>query len=81
MKSQTADRPTAPQRHEMIAIAAYYLAEHRGFAPGDANADWFEAERAIDAMIADRRLSSATNNETRHRIIRNALVLQSEERD
>jgi len=29
---------------EMIAVAAYYRAELRGFAPGNELADWFEAE-------------------------------------
>ena len=29
---------------EMIAIAAYFRAELRGFAPGDELADWFQAE-------------------------------------
>jgi hypothetical protein len=49
------DRPTDSQRHAMIAVAAYYLAERRGFAPGQAEADWRLAEQAIDAMIAGRR--------------------------
>jgi hypothetical protein len=37
----------------MIALAAYYLAERRHFAPGSADADWLNAERMIDALIAD----------------------------
>jgi hypothetical protein len=45
--------PTAEKRREMIAIAAYYLAEARGFAPGKADLDWLLAEQTIDAMIAD----------------------------
>lgn len=32
------------QLDEMIAVAAYYRAEQRGFTPGDELADWFEAE-------------------------------------
>lgn len=32
------------QLDEMIAVAAYFRAEHRGFAPGDELADWFDAE-------------------------------------
>lgn len=79
MMPEIADRPIDSQRHEMIAIAAYYLAERRGFAPGQADADWFLAERTIDTMIAQRRLSSQTDGETRYRLIRNALVLQSED--
>lgn len=78
MKPNTSEPPTGQQRHEMIAIAAYYLAERRDFVPGDAEADWFAAERAIDALIADRRLSAATGEEPGRRIIRNALVLQTD---
>jgi hypothetical protein len=37
--------PTAAERHEMIATAAYYLAERRGFAPGQAEVDWLAAMR------------------------------------
>ncbi|WP_232229475.1 DUF2934 domain-containing protein [Marichromatium purpuratum] len=36
----------------MIAEAAYYLAERRGFAPGGAERDWLAAERMIDALPA-----------------------------
>lgn len=36
-------------RQEMIAIAAYYRAERRGFDGGDAMQDWLEAEAEIDA--------------------------------
>lgn len=45
--------PTTDERRKMVEIAAYFLAEHRGFAPGEADADWLRAEQAIDAMIAD----------------------------
>jgi hypothetical protein len=46
-----AERAVAPDttRFERIAEAAYYIAERRGFAPGDPVRDWLEAERAIDA--------------------------------
>jgi len=40
------------KRHELIAIAAYYLAERRGFAPGHEDEDWLQAEAAIDAAGA-----------------------------
>ncbi|MDP2806392.1 MAG: DUF2934 domain-containing protein [Gallionellaceae bacterium] len=35
------------QREQMIAYAAYFRAEKRGFSPDDDQADWFEAEREI----------------------------------
>ena len=39
-------------RHEMIATAAYYIAEQRGFAPGHEQDDWFRAEAAVDRQLA-----------------------------
>lgn len=39
--------PAADKVRTMIAEAAYYRAEKRGFAPGDDFADWLEAERVI----------------------------------
>ncbi len=39
-------------RNEMIAVAAYYRAEHRGFANGDSMEDWLAAEAEIDASLA-----------------------------
>lgn len=41
-------------RLHMIAEAAYFHAEHRGFQGGDINEDWYRAEVEIDAMIAER---------------------------
>lgn len=37
----------ADNHHNMIAKAAYYAAEKRGFAPGCALDDWLAAERGI----------------------------------
>lgn len=39
-----------PDRSHMIAEAAYYLAEQRGFAGGDPVRDWLDAEALIDDM-------------------------------
>ena len=42
----------SPQAHrEMVAVAAYYRAERRGFAAGDPTADWLEAEAEIDQLL------------------------------
>ncbi|HET7832424.1 MAG TPA: DUF2934 domain-containing protein [Gallionella sp.] len=38
-------------RHQMIKVAAYYLAEQRGFSGGDPVSDWLAAEARIDAML------------------------------
>lgn len=42
------------RRRQMIADAAYFRAEQRGFHAGDATADWLEAEREVDAMLRNR---------------------------
>jgi hypothetical protein len=42
-------RRDASWRHTRVAVAAYYIAERRGFQPGSEAADWRLAERQIDA--------------------------------
>ncbi len=42
---------TPDQRLEMIATAAYYIAERHGFTPGESDTDWRTAEREIDALL------------------------------
>ena len=46
---------TPEQRACMIAEAAYYRAEHRGFQSGDPQQDWLEAEAEIDQMLVGTR--------------------------
>ena len=41
----------AEDRATCIAQAAYYLAEHRGFAPGHELDDWLTAESDVDARL------------------------------
>ena len=38
-------------RQEMIATAAYYRAEYRGFSSGNELQDWLDAEREIDNRV------------------------------
>jgi len=45
---------TPEQRECMIAEAAYYRAEHRGFQSGDPQQDWLEAEAEIDQMLGGK---------------------------
>jgi hypothetical protein len=45
---------SAGQRRRMIAEAAYFLAEKRGFEGGDPAQDWMAAERAVDARLRER---------------------------
>jgi hypothetical protein len=46
-------------RDQMIAEAAYYLAERRGFAPGYELADWLAAEGEIDRALESARIAAA----------------------
>jgi hypothetical protein len=44
---------TPEERRQLIAEAAYYRAEKRGFHGGSPEADWFEAEAEIDAKLLE----------------------------
>lgn len=44
-------KPSNEQREKMIAEAAYFRAERRGFVGGDAFRDWCEAEAEIDGRL------------------------------
>ena len=46
------DSVTAAQRQHMIAEAAYFRAQQRGFQYGDPQQDWLAAEAGIDQMLA-----------------------------
>ncbi len=54
-KEKAAAKTTAvtskEQRLDMIAMAAYFIAEKHGFDPGHATQDWAEAEKQIDDML------------------------------
>lgn len=41
-----------PAREERVRVAAYLLAEQRGFAPGHELEDWLAAEAAVDRLTA-----------------------------
>jgi hypothetical protein len=45
-------RVSAEERRHWIETAAYFKAEHRGFAPGYEATDWLEAESEIASQIA-----------------------------
>jgi len=42
---------TDSQRHDAVQVAAYYLAERRGFEPGHELEDWINAEAQLDATV------------------------------
>lgn len=46
-----ANKMNPEQRWRMVAEAAYYKAEKRGFQGGDSARDWIEAEAEIDAQL------------------------------
>lgn len=39
---------TASERHRWISEAAYFIAERRGFAPGQELSDWLKAEKEVN---------------------------------
>lgn len=41
-------------REQMIAEAAYFRAEQRGFAPGNEMSDWLDAESDIERVLSDQ---------------------------
>jgi DUF2934 family protein len=41
------------ERHRMIALAAYYRAEQRGFVNGDPLQDWLAAEAEVAMTLQD----------------------------
>ena len=43
---------SSAERHAVIAEAAYYIAEQRGFEPGHELEDWLCAEREISGKFA-----------------------------
>jgi hypothetical protein len=46
------------QRSALIAEAAYFLAEKRGFEPGHEAEDWLRAEAEVDARLLQRSPSN-----------------------
>jgi hypothetical protein len=50
MAGQAMEPPTDEQRRELVAVAAYYLAERRNFKPGHETEDWLEAESQVRGL-------------------------------
>ena len=59
-KAAGAGKPpvSAEQRRHYIEVAAYYIAERRGFAGADPHDDWVQAEIEIDRLLAEGKLNS-----------------------
>ncbi|MBK1704914.1 DUF2934 domain-containing protein [Halochromatium glycolicum] len=63
------------ERSEMIAVAAYFLAEQRGFTPDGATDDWLTAERQIDRLLDAIRRQGISRAQFERAGLRNALRL------
>ena len=49
------------QRNHYVQVAAFYIAERRGFAAGDPAADWAAAEEEVDRLIASGQFNNGKN--------------------
>ena len=49
---QVAEPLSDEQRRDLIAVAAYYLAERRNFEPGHETEDWLAAELQVGSLGA-----------------------------
>ena len=46
------------KRRHYVEVAAYYIAERRGFINGDQADDWLAAEQEIDRLLDEEKLSA-----------------------
>jgi hypothetical protein len=46
------------RRRNYVEVAAYYIAERRGFSAGDQTNDWLAAEQEIDRLLRENKLSA-----------------------
>lgn len=51
------------RRHELIAEAAYFRAQARGFEPGGDLDDWLGAEAEVDGRLADHGWGGAPSGD------------------
>ena len=58
-QARAADQPPSSsgsddcRREQMIAEAAYYRAQQRGFEPGNEMSDWLQAEADVEAVLGN----------------------------
>ena len=48
---------TPEQRNHYVEVAAYYIAERRGFEAGNTDNDWAQAELEINRLMAEGRIN------------------------
>jgi len=46
------------KRRHYVEVAAYYIAQRRGFINGDETLDWLAAEQEIDRLLLENALSA-----------------------
>jgi len=51
----------AVPREQLIAVAAYFRAELRGFAPGNEMSDWLDAEADVEHMLGSNVTASGSS--------------------
>lgn len=66
--STTSQGMSPERRNEMIAVAAYYRAEQRGFDTTDPVADWLAAESEIDRLLQAGAPRADAAHEFLHRL-------------
>ena len=54
MAKKTGTQLSDYDRTHMIEEAAYFIAENRGFASGDTEQDWYNAENKIDRFLDEQ---------------------------
>ena len=59
-RSSISSTAFAIERHRMIAEAAYFHAEKRGFQASDETLDWLEAEKDIDSLLGEAANSASS---------------------
>lgn len=59
-ESAAAAKPllSAEQRNNYVEVAAFYIAERRGFAPGNPADDWCAAELEVDRLLASGQFNT-----------------------
>ncbi|MDP1902369.1 MAG: DUF2934 domain-containing protein [Rubrivivax sp.] len=50
--SESSESADHADRHSLIAEAAFFVAQERGFAPGQELDDWLAAEREVDQRLS-----------------------------
>lgn len=74
-------RVTPEQRYHMIAEAAYFRAERRGFSGGDPAQDWLEAEAEVDRILQAGGTAARPSGMTPKQAFQAALERQLRELD